>query len=140
MSPRWRIPGRVVRRAINRNVRRAIRRSFVRRRARRWLIGGAVLLAIAGTHRAVKLREEDARRLENHYGRPVEELTEDEINQGMHYHNIQPLTIDDDDRRKIYDDDDQEEGFSSQGQKYCINCGAMLKKDSNFCASCGTKI
>ena len=67
-------------------------------------------------------------------------LTEEEINQGTHYHNIQPLTIDDDDRKRIYDDDDQEEGFSSQNQKYCINCGAMLKRDSNFCASCGTKL
>jgi hypothetical protein len=125
---------------VNRNVRRAVRRTFVRRRARRWLLGGAILLAIAGTHRAIKLREEDARRLENHYGRPVEELSEQEINSGMQYYNMQPLTIDDDDRKRIYDDDDEQEGFANQGQKYCINCGAMLKRDSNFCASCGTKI
>ncbi|NHJ46580.1 MAG: hypothetical protein FK733_02215 [Asgard group archaeon] len=140
MSPRWRIPGRAVRRIVGRNVRRAIRRNFVRRRARRWLVGGAILLAIAGTHRAVKLRESDAQKLESHYGRPVDQLSEDEINNGMRYYKIQPLTIDDDDRKKIYDDDENEEGLSTQGKKYCINCGAILLRDSNFCASCGNKV
>jgi len=138
--PRWRIPGRIIRRAVRRSVRRQIRRSFFRRRARRWLIGGAVLLAIAGTHRAVKLREEDARRLESHYGRPVEELSEEEINQGMQYYNIQPLTIDDDDRQRIYQEDEKEEGLTSQGHKYCMYCGALLEKNANFCSSCGEKV
>ena len=117
MSPRWRIPGRIIRRAVGRNIRRQVRRSFMRRRARRWLVGGAVLLAIAGTHRAVKLREDDARRLEQHYGRPVQDLSEDEIDRGMQHYNMQPLTIEEDDRQKIYDDDDKDQGFSAQGQK-----------------------
>ena len=144
MSPRWRIPGRairnVIRRNVRRNVRRQVRRSFVRRRARRWLIGGAVLLALSGTHRAVKLREEDARQLEQHYGRPVEELSEQEIDQGMHYYNMQPLTIEEADRQTIYDDDDEVEGFKAQGQKYCIHCGDMLLRDANFCKSCGAQV
>ncbi|MHA1628985.1 MAG: zinc ribbon domain-containing protein [Candidatus Heimdallarchaeota archaeon] len=138
--PRWRIPGRVIRGVIRRNVRRQVRRTFFRRRARRWLIGGAILLAISGTHRAVKLREEDARRLENHYGRPVEELSEDEINRGIHYYNIQPLTIDESDKQRIYEEDEREEGLQSQGHKYCMYCGALLEKDAKFCSSCGEKV
>ncbi|MCE7744821.1 MAG: hypothetical protein GPJ52_06765 [Candidatus Heimdallarchaeota archaeon] len=140
MSPRWRIPGRIIRRAVGRNIRRQVRRSFFRRRARRWLIGGAVLLAISGTHRAVKLREDDARRLEGHYGRPVQDLSEQEIDDGMSHYNMQPLTIDEDDRKRIYDDDEKAEGFSGQGEKYCIHCGAMLLRDANFCASCGQQL
>ncbi len=144
LNPRWRIPGRIIRNAVRRNVRRnvrrQIRRSFMRRRARRWIVGGAVLLAIAGTHRAVKLRDEDAKQLEQHYGRPVEELSEDEINQGMNYYNMQPLTIEEDDRQKIYDDDDQAEGFKAQGQKYCIQCGDLLLRDASFCKSCGAQV
>ncbi|MHA1213465.1 MAG: zinc ribbon domain-containing protein [Candidatus Heimdallarchaeota archaeon] len=136
MNPRFFKPGRIVRRVIRRNV----RRRFMRRRARRWLVGGAVLLAIAGTHRSVKLREDDARTLEQHYGRPVDQLTESEIDQGMQYHNIQPLTIDESDRKRIYDDDSQYEGFQSSGANYCMHCGVMVESNSKFCSSCGQRI
>ncbi|HUT82100.1 MAG TPA: zinc ribbon domain-containing protein [Candidatus Bathyarchaeia archaeon] len=140
MPPRFFRPGRIARGIVRRNVARSVLRHYRRKRARRWLIGGAILLAIAGTHRAVKLREEDARRLENHYGRPIDELNEDEINQGMQYYNMQPLTIEDDDRKRIYDEDNKNDDFYSQNEKYCINCGTVLLGDAKFCQSCGARV
>ena len=139
MSPRWFRPGRIVRRAVRNNLIRQTRR-FYRRRTRRWLIGGAILLAIAGTHRAVKMREEDAYRLEQHYGRPVDQLSEEEITPGMRQLGIRKIELDDNDRATIYDDDMKESGLKVQGQRYCTNCGAILLENANFCSECGTHI
>ncbi|NHJ85294.1 MAG: zinc ribbon domain-containing protein [Asgard group archaeon] len=139
MSPRWFRPGRIVRRAVRNNLIRQTRR-FYRRRTRRWLIGGAILLAIAGTHRAIKMREEDAYRLEQHYGRPVDQLSEEEIATGMRQLGIRSIELDDNDRKTVYDDDVKESGLKISGQRYCTNCGAILLENAQFCSECGTHI
>ena len=138
MSPRWRPPGRAVRR-ITRNVIRRQRR-YARRRARRWLVGGAILLALSGTHNAYKMNERDVDRLENHYGRPAEELTEEEIVTGMRQLGISRIELDDDDRAKIYSADHDDDDFKSTGKKYCIYCGHLLDYGANYCKSCGSKV
>ncbi|MBD3193347.1 MAG: hypothetical protein GF308_22115 [Candidatus Heimdallarchaeota archaeon] len=130
MSPRFR-PRRVIRRR---------RRRFIRRRTRRFLLGSAIIFALAGTHRAYKMREPDVVRLENHYGRPVEELTEDEIVTGMRQLGIKKIELDDEDRAVIYEADDKDEGLSARGKKYCSNCGDIIDKGEIYCDKCGVKL
>ncbi|MFW9923408.1 MAG: hypothetical protein ACFFDW_09015 [Candidatus Thorarchaeota archaeon] len=139
MSPRRFIrPGRIAGRIIRHTMRQ--QRRFIRRRSRRMLLGGAIILALAGSHRAYKMRDDDVRRLEGYYGRPAEELSEEEIVSGMRNLGINKIELDDNDRAKVYQSDNEEENFQVQGQKYCIHCGEMLKYDSNFCSSCGSRI
>jgi hypothetical protein len=131
-------PGRLVRNIVRRSARR--QRRFFRRRTRRFIIGGAVLLALAGTHNAYKLRDRDVERLENHYGRPAEDLTEDEITTGMRQLGIQKIELDDKDRARIYKSDEDDEGFKASGQKYCSQCGTLTLQDASFCQNCGSAI
>ena len=135
LSPRFFRPRRAVRRAIRRG-----RRRFIRRRTRRFLLGAAIVFALAGTHRAYKIREPDAIRLEQHYGRPVEELTEDEVVNGMRQLGIQKIELNDKERAIVYDADNKEEGFSSKGQRYCSNCGDIIEKGEIYCDNCGVKL
>jgi len=135
---RPRLPGAIIRRATRNAVRR--QRRFYRRRTRRWLIGGAVLLALSGTHNAYKFRDRDVERLENHYGRPAEELTEDEIVTGMRQLGIEKIELDENDRVRVYKADSDDEDFKSSGTRYCMHCGELLKPDGNFCPSCGSRI
>ena len=138
MCPRWFGAGRIARDIVRHAIRS--QRRFLRRRTRRLIMGGIILLAIAGTHRALKLRDRDVNQLESYYGRPVENLSEEEIDQGMKNLNIQNMNLDENDKAKIYEMDDQDEGLSSSGQKYCTNCGDILEKGASFCMSCGSKI
>ncbi len=133
-----RIPGRIARR-VTRNVIRRQRR-YRRRRARRWLVGGAVLLALSGTHCAYKMQDRDVERLENHYGRPAEELSEQEVVSGMQTLGIEKNELNDKDREKIYKADSEDEDFNSSGTRYCKQCGELLKPDGSFCPSCGSRI
>ena len=132
-------PGRLVRNIVRRSVRRQ-RRMFFRRRTRRFIIGGAILLAIAGTHNSYKLRDRDVEKLENHYGRPAEDLSEQEITTGMSKLGIQKIELDDDDRARVYKEDEKEEGFKASGQKYCSHCGTLTLQDAAFCQNCGAGI
>lgn len=128
-------PGRVARRIMRRQTRR-----FLRRRARRFLVGGAIVLALSGTHRAYKFRQNDVERLENHYGKPAEELSEDEIVYGMRNLGIQKIELDEQDRAKIYESDNQNEDFGAEGKKYCSNCGDIIDQGEIYCSNCGIKL
>ena len=116
-------PGRVVRNVVRRSLRR--QRRFYRRRARRFLLGSAILLALAGTHNAYKLHERDVNRLEQHYGKPAEDLTEEEISTGMRKLGISKIELDDNDRAIVYKSDDDDEELISSGKRYCIHCGEI---------------
>ncbi|HUU77539.1 MAG TPA: zinc ribbon domain-containing protein [candidate division Zixibacteria bacterium] len=147
MSPRRFRPRRIPRRLPGPRilrprvlVPRGRHRRYIRRRTRRLFIGSAILLALAGTHRTYKIEDRDVDRLENYYGRPAEELTEEEIVSGMRHLGIQKIELDDDDRAKIYELDENDEDFKSSGKKYCMYCGEMLDSGANFCTSCGSKI
>ncbi|MEA2071240.1 MAG: hypothetical protein U9O98_08115 [Asgard group archaeon] len=139
MSPRRFRPRRIGRRIARRALRRG-RRRFFRRRARRFLLGGAVLLALSNTHRAYKFREEDVDSLEKHYGKPAEELSEEEIDQGMRNLGIKDIELDDTDKAKIYHADKQDSNLKDRAQKYCIYCGELLEKGASYCHNCGAKV
>lgn len=133
-----RLPGKIIRRTVRHGMRR--QRRYLRRRTRRWLVGGAVLLALSGTHNAYKMRDRDVEKLENHYSRPVEDLSEKEIVSGMRTLDIEKIELDDEDRSKVYKADSEDEDFKGAGIRYCIQCGELLKHDGSFCPSCGSKI
>jgi hypothetical protein len=63
-----------------------------RRRRRRVIVGGAIL--VGGAHAMKKLTQKDAQAVEQHTGKPPEELSEEELAQAMTELNIQgePVT------------------------------------------------
>ncbi|MBD3192701.1 MAG: zinc-ribbon domain-containing protein [Candidatus Heimdallarchaeota archaeon] len=136
MRPRWRRILRMSRKARRRALRR--NRRFIRRRTRRLLIGGAIILALAGTNRSYKMQERDVERLENHYGRPVEELTEEEIITGMRHLGIERIDLTSEDEARVYDLDREESGKSTT--RYCPNCGKRIEPKDRFCAYCGKQL
>ena len=88
------MPGRGIggpgRRAVRRHVRRKVRR-------RRIVIGGAVVLAASAGSKAVKVSEQDAKKIEESTGMPPEDLEDQDLQEAMTELNIQsqPLTPED---------------------------------------------
>ena len=81
--------GRFVRRAA----RRAMRRTARRMARRRFLVGGMVVLATAGTALAIKLSRQDAQRIEEHTGLPPEQLEDHDLQEAMTELNIKPQPL-----------------------------------------------
>ncbi|MFZ5915981.1 MAG: SHOCT domain-containing protein [Chloroflexota bacterium] len=88
---------RVIRRAARRTARRIVRRRW----RRRIVVGGMVLLAAGGAAAAIKLTQKDARRIEEHTGASVEELTEEELVAAMRDLGIKSIALDENDRAII---------------------------------------
>ena len=78
-----------------------MRRTRRRMRRRTLLIGGAVLLFAGGTAAAIKLSKGDAEKIEEHTGTPVEDMTDEDLEQAMRDLNIKSMEITDDDRVAI---------------------------------------
>ena len=97
---------RAARRTVRRTARRTTRRVARRRRRRRIVVGGMVLLAAGGTAAAMKLTQRDARRIKEHTGASVEELTEEELVEAMRNLGIKSIDLDDNDRATIADQQD----------------------------------
>jgi hypothetical protein len=76
-------------RALRRSVRRASRRRVRMRRRRMMLRGGMVAIAVAGTATAIKLSQQDAQRIQQHTGKPPEELSEEQLEQALNELNIE---------------------------------------------------
>jgi ribosomal protein L12E/L44/L45/RPP1/RPP2 len=72
-------------------------------RRRRIMVGGFVLLAAAGTAAAIKLSKQDADRIEEHTGVPVEDMTEEELVAAMEQLGIQSIELDENDQAIITD-------------------------------------
>lgn len=66
-------------RSASRSVRRMRRRRIRMRRRRVLLAGGLIAVAVAGTGSAVKMRQQDAQRIEQHTGKKPEDLTEEQL-------------------------------------------------------------
>ena len=92
---------RTARRTTRRRVRRT-RRRVRRRRRRRILVGGMVLLAVGGmAYGAVKLSQKDAKRIEEHTGESVEELSEEELVQAMKDLGIESIELSEEDKAAL---------------------------------------
>jgi hypothetical protein len=86
-----------------------------RRRRRRIVVGGMVLLAAGGTAAAMKLTQKDARRIEEHTGASIEELTEEELVAAMREMGIKSIELDDNDRAIVAGEEDQAAMATPQG-------------------------
>ena len=72
------------------------------------MIGGAVLLFAGGTAAAIKLSKRDAEKIEEHTGTPVQDMTDEDLEQAMRDLNIKSMEITDDDRVAIERDTAQD--------------------------------
>ncbi len=137
MTPRF---GRRPLRGL-RILRRGILRPFMRpprRIIRRLLFGSFVYLAITGS-RPYKMYPEEVERVEQHTGKPAEELTEEELKSSMRDLNIENREISDEEHNRI----NEQNGMSTSDAKhnaYCKFCGAKLTGPGKFCANCGSKV
>ena len=126
MMPGFR-PGRILRRNSN------------------WLMIGslaAILLAGGATAQAIKLSQEDLRRVEEATGKPADELTEEELLVAMRRLGIQRLDLSQDDMAYI-----EMAKRPVKVPNYCPNCGAPTREvqlasqdDAIDCAYCGTRL
>ena len=65
------------------------------------MVGGMVLLAVGGTAAAIKLTQQDARRIEQHTGASVEELEDHELTAAMQELGIQSAELSADDKAAL---------------------------------------
>ena len=118
---------------------RIIRRFFRPRRIfRRLLFGSFVYLAIAGS-RPYKLYPEEVERVEQHTGKPAEDLTEDELVSSMNHLNIEKRAVSDEEHNRI----NEQNGLPASNTKsegYCRYCGSKLAGAEKFCSNCGSKV
>jgi len=133
-----------VRRAFRRGIRRE--RRWLRRRARRIARGGWILLMLAGTTAAIKIRADDARRIEAAYHKPPEAMSEQELNSAMQKLNVKKQDLDEEDEGYVDTADEQDEQSSGVraavggAAKFCRECGTPLSADAKYCEKCGKKL
>lgn len=94
-------PMRPVRRIVRAQRRRRRRRI---RRTRRFLFGSAMIFAMAGSLNNYKLYQDDVSRVEEYYKRPVEDLTEAELIEGMRKLGIRQIQLSEDEENAIVDE------------------------------------
>ena len=64
-------------------MRRSVRRVKRRTRRRRLIVGGAAVMMIGGSYTSYKVSQQEAQQIEQHTGKPPEELTEAEFETAM---------------------------------------------------------
>jgi hypothetical protein len=86
------------------------------------------------------LYPEEVERIENHTGKPAEDLTEEELKSSMNQLNIKNRDVSDSEYAKI----NEMNGKSVPDDKtvaFCSFCGAKLPvSNAKFCSNCGSKI
>jgi hypothetical protein len=110
---------------------------------RLWLGTTAVILLVGGTAAAIKLRQEDVRRIEQETGKSADDLTEEELLAAMEKLGIRRLELTDDDAYLV-------EMTEKQGvlPASCGGCGAPLNPNevrwhdthTAECPYCGTMV
>ena len=94
-------PRRMARRGVRRTSRRTVRR-MRRRRRRRIVVGGFAILAIGGAaYGTFKLATRDVQKIEQHTGKPADDLTEQELVAAMEDLGIQKIELTDADKAEI---------------------------------------
>lgn len=81
--------------------RRSVRRVRRRTRRRRIIVGGAVVLMVGGAYTSYKLSKQDAQQIEQHTGKPPEDLTEQEFEAAMDELGIQDQELTPEDEAAI---------------------------------------
>jgi len=119
---------RVARRTARRTTRRVMRRVRRRRIRRTVMVGGMVVLAAAGTAAAIKLSQKDAQRIEEHTGRPPQELEDQDLEQAMQELNIQPQPLTPEEQAALAQEGDQAPAQSSPPQPAQSDYLAELEK------------
>ncbi len=94
---------------------------------RLFLMGGFMILLYESL--AYKLRREDVRNIEHEVGKPVRELTEDELVAAMKRKGIQQHEVTSEDREVM--------ARSWTKARYCRYCGTRLASDGGYCPQCG---
>ena len=84
-------PRRIMHPVVRRSLRR--QRRMMRRQSRRMLFGSFILLALAGSHHKHKFHSDDLDRIERHYNKPAEDLTEEELLEAMKKLGIKKLEL-----------------------------------------------
>jgi hypothetical protein len=84
---------RTARRTSRRTARRVVRRTRRRMIRRTVLVGGMVVLAAQGTANAIKLSQQDAKRIEDHTGLPPQELEDQDLEAAMQELSIKPQPV-----------------------------------------------
>lgn len=93
MLPGRRVARRTSRRTARRTTRRVVRRTRRRMMRRSVLVGGMILLAASGTSAAIKLTQNDAKRIEEHTGLPPQDLEDQDLEEAMRELNIQSQAL-----------------------------------------------
>lgn len=111
-----------------------------------------VILALYEAAMLYKLSQWDVRRIEADTGKPVEQLSEEELVAAMKRMGINKLELTPDDHIKL-----QEQGFrgfpktseqaagmknidKEAGKMFCTQCGAAVSPGANYCQQCGAKL
>ncbi len=122
------------RRVARRVVRRAARRVF----RRRVVVGPAVVFAAAAGGAAgastVKMSSADAQKVESNTGKPVEELTEDELKAAMKKLGIQKIELTPEEQKQVASPP------QAEGEFECSECHASVTATQKFCPSCGAEL
>ena len=90
----------MVRRSMGRNM---VRQQYRQRRRRRSLLGGALLVGTGVL--AYKLGKKSAQQIEQYAGRPIDELSDDEIQTAMNDLGIEGEALTEDDRAAMAADE-----------------------------------
>jgi hypothetical protein len=110
-----------------------------RRIIRRLLFGSFVYLAITGS-RPYKLYPEEIERVEQRTGKPVEDLTEDELKTSMRDLNIENREVSDEEYNRINEQNGKLASDAKTGT-FCRYCGSKLDgPNAKFCSNCGSQI
>ena len=85
--------GRAARPAARRHMKRNVRQQRRRRRRRRVLVGGAIVVGTGAL--AYKLGKNQTQQIEQQYGRSVEEMSDEELEQAVEELNLRKEPLDD---------------------------------------------
>ncbi|NMC06166.1 MAG: zinc ribbon domain-containing protein [Candidatus Lokiarchaeota archaeon] len=127
--------GPVAARRVGRRIARRTARRVFRRRV---IVGPAIVFAAAAGGAAavapVKMSSTDVQKVESSTGKPVEELTEEDLKAAMKRLGIQKIELTPEEQRTI-------SGPSpAEGEFECSECHAAVTATQKFCPSCGAEL
>nr|MDO8085116.1 zinc ribbon domain-containing protein [Candidatus Sigynarchaeum springense] len=121
---------RVARRIVRRTARRVFRRRVV--------VGPAIVFAAAAGGAAagstVKMSSSDAQKVESSTGKPVEELTEEDLKAAMNRLGIKKLELTPEEQKQAASPP------QAEGEFECSECHAAVTATQKFCPSCGAEL